>query len=126
MNQCSTPSILKILYVEDEIIVALDVEDGLRNELKMDVCMVHTLSAARHAIARETFDYALLDLNLGNGERSIELGLELARKGTTVVFASGYNRNEISEIADFPLVEKPFRLSDIARQFQDSARPIGR
>ena len=118
MNQYSTQSIPKILYVEDEIIVALDVEDGLRNELKMDVCMVHTLAAAQSAVESQTFDFALLDLNLGNGERSTQLGLELARQGTKVVFASGYNRNEISEIDGFPLVEKPFLLGEIARQFQ--------
>lgn len=118
MNQLSTRSAPKVLYVEDEIIVALDVEDGLRNELKLDVCMVHNLSAARAAVEAQSFDYALLDLNLGNGERSTQLGLDLAERGTKVVFASGYNRNEMSEIADFPLIEKPFQLDDVARHFQ--------
>ena len=118
MNQSSTPSRPKLLYVEDEIIVALDVEDGLTSELGFDVTTVHNLSGARAALARKDFDFALLDLNLGNGERSTDLGLELARKGVHVVFASGYNRNEISEIADFKLVEKPFRITDIAQAFR--------
>ena len=117
MNQSSTPSRPRLLYVEDEIIVALDVEDGLTSELGFDVTTAHNLSGARAVAAKYDFDFALLDLNLGNGERSTELGLDLARNGVHVVFASGYNRNEIEEIADFKLVEKPFRITDIAQAF---------
>lgn len=117
MIQSSTPSKPKLLYVEDEVIVALDVAEGLADELGFDVHLVHNLSAAQAKCDGMSFDFALLDMNLGNGERSIGLGLMLAAKGTHVVFASGYNRNEISEIQTFQLVEKPFLLRDIAAAF---------
>ncbi|WP_165351952.1 hypothetical protein [Salipiger sp. IMCC34102] len=97
--------------------MALDVEDGLTSELGLQVHTVHNLSAATAAAQRHEFDYALLDLNLGNGERSTDLGLALADRGVHVVFASGYNRNEIREIDDFLLIEKPFRISDVAQAF---------
>lgn len=111
-----TPSNPKVLYVEDEVIVALDVADGLTRG-GFDVCVAHTLTVANRLADTETFDFALLDMNLGNGERSTSLGLKLAQRGTHVVFASGYNRNEIDEIADFQLIEKPFQLTDIKSAF---------
>ena len=117
MNHCSMPSKSKLLYVEDEVIVALDVSDGLEHDLGFDVHMVHNLSSAMAKCESTQFDCALLDMNLGNGENSLALGLMLAERGTHVVFASGYNRNEIATIDAFQLVEKPFQLSDIAAAF---------
>ncbi len=111
---CSRP---RVLYVEDEVIVALDVADGLADELGFEVRVAHNLTAAFRLVESETFDFALLDMNLGHGERSTELGHKLAAAGTHVVFASGYNRNEIDEIANFQLIEKPFLLDDIRSAF---------
>lgn len=123
MTQSTTPSRPKLLYVEDEVIVALDVADGLRQDMGFDVHVAHNLRAAKRLIEDHSFEFALLDMNLGNGERSDELGEILAQKGVTVVFASGYNRNEVNAFSDFPLIEKPFQLSDIAAAFQGSAQP---
>jgi ActR/RegA family two-component response regulator len=117
MNHCSTPSKSKLLYVEDEVIVALDVSDGLKHELGFDVHMAHNLSAALEKCENTSFDFALLDMNLGNGENSLSLGLMLAERGTHVVFASGYNRHEIAKIDAFQLIEKPFQLSDVSAAF---------
>jgi ActR/RegA family two-component response regulator len=117
MNHCSTPSKSKLLYVEDEVIVALDVSDGLEHELGFEVHMAHNLSAALEKFENTSFDFALLDMNLGNGENSLSLGLMLAERGTHVVFASGYNRHEIAKIDAFQLIEKPFQLSDISAAF---------
>lgn len=117
MNHCSIPSKSRLLYVEDEVIVALDVSDGLSRELGFEVHMAHNLSTAMSKCAQLSFDFALLDMNLGNGENSLALGLMLAERGTHVVFASGYNRNEIAKIDAFQLIEKPFQLSDIAAAF---------
>ena len=117
MNRCSTPSNSRLLYVEDEVIVALDVSEGLRHDLGFDVYMAHNLATAMAHCNAMQFDCALLDMNLGNGENSMALGLMLAERGTHVVFASGYNRHEIARIDAFQLIEKPFLLSDIADAF---------
>ena len=111
----------RILYVEDEIIVALDVSDGLRDVLGFEVSMAHNLASAQALAEKNDFDLALLDINLGHGERSIGLGRELAERGVYVVFASGYNRSEMSEIEGFPLIEKPFQIEDLQAAFRDTA-----
>lgn len=121
MNHCSTPSTSSLLYVEDEVIVALDVSEGLRHDLGYDVYMAHNLATAMAHCEKMHFDYALLDMNLGHGENSMALGLMLAERGTHVVFASGYNRHEIAKIDAFQLIEKPFQLSDISAAFAAEA-----
>lgn len=123
MTQSTTPSRPKLLYVEDEVIVALDVADGLREAMNFDVHVAHNLRSAQRLVEKHAFEFALLDMNLGNGERSSELGEALAKDGVNVVFASGYNRNEIDAFSDFPLIEKPFQLSDIAAAFRLSKQP---
>ncbi|SEM95734.1 Response regulator receiver domain-containing protein [Loktanella fryxellensis] len=121
MIPSSIPLNSSLLYVEDEVIVALDVYDGLKDDLGFDVEMAHNLKSAMEKCETRSFDYALLDMNLGNGENSLELGMRLARRGTHVVFASGYNRNEIAQIDQFQLIEKPFQLADIAAAFAATA-----
>ena len=117
MTPSSTPSKPKILYVEDEVIVALDVADTLASKLGFDVSVAHNLTTASRLMGEHDYEFALLDMNLGHGERSTQLGHTLAAKGTLVVFASGYNRNEVDEIADYQLIEKPFCTEDLIRAF---------
>lgn len=93
------------------MIVALDTEMTLE-ALGYRVTTVHTLTGARAALARGDLDLALLDINLGQGERSLELGRLLIAQGVHVVFASGYNRADIAAELTGPLaragyVEKP-------------------
>ncbi|MFN2306793.1 MAG: response regulator [Paracoccaceae bacterium] len=108
---------LDILYVEDEIIVALDVADSLEQDLGLVVTKAHNLQTAMDLIDVRSFDLALLDINLGHGERSIELGQTLQDRGTFVVFASGYNRSEMDDIEGFNMIEKPFQLTDLHAAF---------
>ena len=103
-----------ILYVEDEIIVAIEIAEQLRDLGFADVRVAHTLRAAERELEKGVPDFALLDVNLGNGERTSELGIALREKGTKVVFASGYNKSELSErLQNFVFLEKPTSHADI-------------
>ena len=123
MTASSTPSMRRLLYVEDEVIVALDVAEALAQDLGFAVDVAHNLSAARSLIAQGHYDCALLDMNLGHGERSTVLIPELDAAGTEVVFASGYNRDEVEDIGDRTLVEKPFTMTEIRAVFADGPDP---
>ncbi|MXQ06309.1 response regulator [Alphaproteobacteria bacterium GH1-50] len=103
-----------ILYVEDEIIVALEISEHLRDLGFSDVRVAHTLRAAERELEKGVPDFALLDVNLGNGERTSELGISLREQGTRVLFASGYNKGELSErLQAFDFLEKPTSHEDI-------------
>lgn len=109
-----TLSELSVLVVEDEVIVAIELGEVLRDMGFRDVRVAHNLRRAEQEIAAALPDVAILDVNLGAGERTIGLGLKLAEKGTRIVFASGYNKSELAaEIQSFDFVEKPVSSDDI-------------
>lgn len=107
----------RLLYVEDEVILALNVADNLRREYDITVIVAHNLSSARSLIAKEAFDWALLDMNLGNSEQSVDLLNVLDSDGTHVVFASGYNQLDSTGGDEKSHIEKPFHVLDVARAF---------
>ena len=103
-----------ILYLEDEIIIALDTAQTLTEMGFVEVAVAHNLRKARRLAEAQRFDYALLDVNLGDGEVSLPFGQELIANGVRVVFASGYNRAEMeAEHPGLVFVEKPLNAGNI-------------
>lgn len=105
---------LSVLHVEDKIIVAIETASVLADLGFGSVRVAHTLGCAESLARTERFDLALLDVNLGNGEGTIELGIALRERGTHVVFASGYNKCELSaRLQNFDFIEKPLSRMEI-------------
>lgn len=98
------------LLVEDEPLIALDAEMNLKACGFSEVVVAMTLTAAREAIgAKPRFAFALLDINLGQGETSYDLASELIESGVKVAFASGYNSAEgLVEKYGAPVISKPY------------------
>jgi DNA-binding response OmpR family regulator len=85
-----TLSGLDVLLVEDEFLIALDAEEMLRELGAASVTVASTFENAQKVIADQKFDLAILDVNL-NGRKSFPLADELLKRGTAVVFGTGYN-----------------------------------
>ncbi|GFE65653.1 hypothetical protein [Litoreibacter roseus] len=117
MTDSSTSLKTKLLYLEDEVFVCLEMADSIRLTFDVEVFSTHTLQGARDLIARNAFDYALLDVNLGRNEKSIGLGKELQEKGTKVLFCSGYESADLNAVAVHDVIEKPFRVTALTRFF---------
>lgn len=114
MTSSTTFTDKTILYVEDEIIVALEISEVLSDMGFAEVKMAHNLRMAERFADEGGIDIALLDVNLGNGERSAELGLSLADAGVPVIFASGYNKAELApELQSFHFLEKPMGAHEL-------------
>ena len=113
------PSDATILYLEDEIIIALDTAQTLEELGFAAIRVVHNLRRARaEAEALISGDCALLDVNISGEGLSLDLGRELIARGVRVVFASGYNRHEMeAEHAGLTFVEKPLNAETIADGF---------
>lgn len=108
-----------ILYLEDEIIVAIEIGEILSELGFGEVLIAHNLKAADRLLEGREVDYALLDVNLGNGENSADLGLSLAKQGARVILASGYNRQELrSDLQGFDFLEKPVSNRELELLFQ--------
>jgi CheY-like chemotaxis protein len=101
----------RVLIVEDEIIVALFLED-LMADFGYEVAGVvsHLNEAMAHA---PDYDLALLDVHI-NGRPVFEFADRLAARGTPFVFATGYGARGIPDRhAARPVVQKPFQPADL-------------
>ena len=79
----------KVLLVEDEMLIAMHIEDMLA-ELGFEVVgPAMRLRKALEIAREESFDFAVLDVNLAN-ERSFPVADVLRERGIPFIFATGY------------------------------------
>ncbi|EQA97733.1 HWE histidine kinase domain-containing protein [Sphingobium indicum] len=112
------PTLLKgrnVLLVEDNMIIAMDGEDALR-DLGAEVITAASVSRAREAIANHEVDLAVLDFNLGN-ETSLPVAELLAERGVSFLFATGYGDGlDLPErFGDVTLLKKPYSGTTLAQ-----------
>ncbi|MBB4198917.1 hypothetical protein CCR94_15830 [Rhodoblastus sphagnicola] len=105
---------LSILVVEDEILIAADLELLLRER---GLCVLGPCRALEEALAllkRATPDFAMLDFDLA-GESSLPLARELQRRDIPFAFLTGSPGNEEAalEFTSSAIVQKPFDPKDI-------------
>ena len=101
-----------VLLVEDNMLIALNVEEILRNLGANEVRPAGSVIEAQGMFAAGGIEFAVLDLNLG-GETTEQLGRTLLARGIPFVFATGYGDTS-ALAADFPGVEivlKPYETS---------------
>ena len=98
----------QVLVVEDEPLIALDIEDRLVAAGCEVIGPAPDLETARRLLAAAAPDCALLDANLA-GRPVGELAAELTRRGIPFGFVSGYGRQALPDgFRDAPLLPKPF------------------
>lgn len=106
-----TPELLKgrtVLLVEDNMIIAMDGEDALR-DMGANVFTAASVGRAHEAIALHPIDLAVLDYNLGK-ETSLPVADLLAERGVPFLFATGYGDGlDLPErFGDVVLLKKPY------------------
>lgn len=108
-------SMRSAMVVEDNMIIAMEAEEILR-ELGFGDCHVcGSVRSALQIMADQPIAFALLDIDLG-GETSEAIALALRDTGTPFIFASGYDDHPAlaSEFGNVPVVAKPYTGDDIA------------
>lgn len=99
---------LRILVVEDEMLIALDIEDCLVALGHQVIGPVSRVANAMRLVETETVDLALLDINVA-GEEIYPVAQELKARGIPFVFLSGYGLRGLREDwAGSPMLAKPF------------------
>ena len=106
----------RVLVVEDEMMIALLVEDML-SDLGCDVIgPAHGLDAALElALSDQVIDAALLDVNLA-GQPVFAVADALRERFVPMVFSTGYGEAGLRDVDQgSPVLQKPFRSGDLAQ-----------
>ena len=104
---------LRILIVEDEMLVAMNIEDMLLDLGHEVAGLASRLEPALALAAEGEFDIAMLDVNLA-GQQSFPVAAILASRGIPFLFATGYGAKGVAEeYRDYPVLQKPFGASDL-------------
>lgn len=108
----------RILVVEDEMLVLMNIEMALEDLGCSAICAVASVAEALAILARQGFDAAMVDVNLG-GEKSYPVADALARLGIPFAFSTGYgDHGDRVDLDDRPVLRKPYLRSDLVAVFE--------
>ncbi len=98
----------RILVVEDEVVIAMDIASTMEENGATVLGPAHTLTYAKEYAAREDISAAILDLRLGRDSVS-DVACILDARGIPFIFYSGQPPGDPirDEWPDVPLVTKP-------------------
>ena len=110
----------RVLVVEDEMLVAMQIEDMLSDLGCTSITVAGTIETALDQIDGGKFDLATLDLNL-NATRSLPVAEALGSRRIPYALATGYSAKGIEEaLADCPILRKPYSF----QQFKEVIRKL--
>lgn len=118
--QAQSFSGLRLLVVEDEAFIALDIEEMLLELGCKVVATASTVDVALACVRRGGIDGALLDANL-SGNSVLPVAEELADSAMPFILLTGYPRRESDPLLlrDARRVSKPFSLSSLSAAISD-------
>ena len=98
----------RVLVVEDEMLVAMQIEDMLSELGCASITLAATVDKALDSIAANSFDLATLDVNL-DGTRSFAIAEALSNRDVPFAFSTGYGFDE--GFGDRPVLNKPYNFA---------------
>ncbi len=105
----------RVMIVEDELLVALLIEDVLSDLGCTTVGPFGSVAQAMSAVDSESLDLAVLDVNLG-GEMVYPVAESLERRRIPFLFVSGYGEDALLDgHPGWKVCAKPFHGKDLAR-----------
>ena len=108
---------LNILIVEDETLVAMDLEMMITKIVSASI-VVEASVADTKKVLHEALDFAFLDVDVTNG-KTFEIAEILERKHVPFVFISDSRQDQLPfELRSVPFIPKPFYLAQIESALQ--------
>jgi CheY-like chemotaxis protein len=107
----------RILVVEDEMLVLMNVEMSLSDLSCSDIFVAATVGQALALIREHDFDAVLLDVNLG-GEKSYPVADVLAKQRIPFAFSTGCaDHGDRTDLNCRPTLLKPYSHGDLETVF---------
>lgn len=114
---------MRVLMVEDEMAVAMALED-LLGMMDCDVVMAGRLNKALRLAETETLNGALLDINLA-GDSVYPVAAELERRGIPFIFMTGYDPRRLEgEYNGHPALQKPVQDEQMQQMMAKLFTPV--
>lgn len=105
-----------VLIVEDDLTIADMLRDALEAAGFTVTDIARTFAEAVSAAGRDTPDFAVVDVNLANGDLGTDVAAHFRRIGTIgIVLSTGYDTGSIDAGCADAMMIKPYRLSDMGR-----------
>ena len=105
----------QILIVEDEPLLALDLESLIAELVEANVVVCRLAAEALREVESKPFDFAFLDIDVVVGTTFV-VARALTQRGEHFAFVSGSNRREeAASCGALDYVSKPYRPADIRR-----------
>ena len=104
----------EVLVVEDNLIIALDTEDMLR-EIGVEIVRVASgVGEALRLIEQHPPDFTLLDLKIGE-KTDFDIAKKLAARGSPFAFTSGYGEPIAfpDQFSNIQRLRKPYSLDSL-------------
>ncbi len=106
---------LSILVVENEFLLAINLETSMRDAGASKVEMAASLADAQLLVDKGGFDAAILDIRLMDGD-SLPLAQRLIKQGVPVVIHSGHaNQTHTDLVPEAVFLPKPSTPTEIVR-----------
>ncbi len=105
----------RCLVLDDDLLIALDIEQVLQGAGASEVTCVATLADALAAVRDEPpFAVAVIDIDLG-AEDSMTIAAALQERGVPFVFLTGLNDDDprVRQYPQAPVVEKPYQIDQL-------------
>jgi CheY-like chemotaxis protein len=107
------PAGTRCLVLEDEFLIALDLQEILEGAGAASVICLSNVAEALAALdSGAKFDFALLDVHLGGAAlTSISVAAALTERKIPFIFLTGMRRDgpQMSAYPDAPILEKPYQ-----------------
>jgi DNA-binding response OmpR family regulator len=97
----------RILIIEDELLIALMIEEMVRDIGYRVSGVAHTIAMATREFAKRNYDSVLLDINIG-GRFHAEIADQLVSSGIPFAFVTGYDYLVDPRHEKIPVLQKPF------------------
>lgn len=122
MSGGTGPARLRVLVIEDEVLIGMLFEEMLADLGCELVAVIDDLDRAVQAVQAASFDVVLLDINL-DGARSFPVADALRARGLPFAFVTGYGSHAGgADYADVPVVQKPFSREELGSALEQLRR----
>ncbi|OYQ39654.1 hypothetical protein CHU92_04595 [Flavobacterium cyanobacteriorum] len=108
----------KVLIVEDELVIALDIQETLEAEGYESVMNISSVEEAIEYLEHHTIDLVIIDINLKKDKDGVSLGMYLLEKDQIpFIYLTSYSDKatleRVKESRPYGYIVKPFKTQDL-------------